>query len=166
MKRRQFTRVLGLGLLGVRFPSLRRRTDDRFVERWSWAMGQPVHLQLFASDENEGFEAAQKAFAELRRVEGALSLFDDGSDLCEVNRHSGGLGPRVGSDLATVLERGLSLRARDPGSVQSRGRAAHACVGISCASDHGAERSRNHRGPRCGSGVEGGGRWHPGHATA
>ena len=116
MKRRQFTRVLGLGLLGVRFPSLRRRTDDRFVERWSWAMGQPVHLQLFASDENEGFEAAQKAFAELRRVEGALSLFDDGSDLCEVNRHSGGLGPRVGSDLATVLERGLYFERETRGA--------------------------------------------------
>ncbi len=116
MKRRQFTRVLALGLLGVRFPSLRRRTDDRFVERWSWAMGQPVHLQLFASDENQGFEAAQMAFAELRRVEGALSLFDDASDLCEVNRQSGRTGPRVGSDLTTVLERGLHFERETRGA--------------------------------------------------
>jgi thiamine biosynthesis lipoprotein len=100
----------------LRFPSLRRATDDRLVERWSWAMGQPVHLQLFISDERQGFEAAQKAFAELRRVERALSLFDDSSDLCEVNRRSGRGGTRVGADLATVLESGLRFERETGGA--------------------------------------------------
>ena len=127
MKRREFTRVLGLGLLGVRFPSLRRRTDDRFVERWSWAMGQPVHLQLFASDETEGFEAAQKAFAELRRVEGALSLFDDASDLCELNRHSGGLGPAGGLRPGDGARTGAVTSSARPGE-RSIPRSSRSCV--------------------------------------
>jgi thiamine biosynthesis lipoprotein len=105
-----------VGLLGLRLPSLRRATDDRLVERWSWAMGQPVHLQLFVSDERQGFEAAQKAFAELRRVEHALSLFDDSSDLCEVNRCSGRAGTRVGADLVTVLESGVRFERETGGA--------------------------------------------------
>jgi FAD:protein FMN transferase len=116
MKRREFAGALGVGLLGLRFPSLQRRMDDQLVERWSWAMGQPVHLQLFATSESEGFEIAQKAFAELRRVERVLSLFDESSDLCEVNRMAGRNGVRVGSDLATVLESGLRYERETGGA--------------------------------------------------
>jgi thiamine biosynthesis lipoprotein len=70
-------------------------------------MGQPVHLQLFAADEAAGLEAAQRALAELRRVEAALSLFDEASDLSEVNRRAGVGAVRVGSDLVQVLDGGL-----------------------------------------------------------
>lgn len=74
------------------------------MERWSWAMGQPVHLMVFATSEQHGLDAAQAALAELRRVEARLSLFDDASDLCELNRHAG-LGPfHADQDLARVLE--------------------------------------------------------------
>ena len=116
MKRREFAGTLGMGLLGLRLPSLRRRADDRLVERWSWAMGQPVHLQLFVSDESYGFEAAQTALAELRRVESALSLFDDASELSEVNRRSGRSGLRVGPDLTAVLESGLRFERETAGA--------------------------------------------------
>ena len=116
MKRREFAGALGMGLLGLRLPSLRRRADDRLVERWSWAMGQPVHLQLFVSDESYGFEAAQTALAELRRVESALSLFDDASELSEVNRRSGRSGLRVGPDLTAVLESGLRFERKTAGA--------------------------------------------------
>src|SRR5262249_43998873 len=90
--------------------------DDRLIERWSWVMGQPVHLQIFTSDEAMGFEVAQQAFAELRRVERALSLFDEASDLCEINRRSGRLGVRVGPDLTTVLESGLHFERETRGA--------------------------------------------------
>jgi thiamine biosynthesis lipoprotein len=80
-----------------------------FVERWSWAMGQPVHLQLFASSADQGYAAAAVALAELRRVEQRLTLFDDSSDLCELNRQSGRSGVRVGWDLRTVLAGSLRL---------------------------------------------------------
>ncbi len=116
MRRRDFLGALGAGLLGVPgvLPaSMRRgatcRTADRFVERWSWAMGQPVHLQLFAASETAGYEAAQAALAELWRVEHALSGFDDSSDLCELNRRAGRPALTVGSDLAQVLEAALGF---------------------------------------------------------
>jgi FAD:protein FMN transferase len=62
---------------------------------------------------------AQAALAELRRVERALSRFDDASDLSELNR-AAGQGPReIGPDLATVLLaaerfRSLTSGAFDP----------------------------------------------------
>jgi len=108
MRRRRFLGALGAGLAGAAAPgwlhaAVSRRSDEVFVERWSWAMGQPVHLQLFARSEAAGYQAAQAALAELRRVEGALSWFDDASDLTELNRHAGRGGVAVGPDLVAAL---------------------------------------------------------------
>jgi FAD:protein FMN transferase len=108
VNRRDFLGVMGGGLAGaggVRHPwRLPGAGGDVFVERWSWAMGQPVHLQLFAASEAAGYEAAQAALAELRRVEGALSRFDEASDLSERNRRAGRGGAlAVAPDLASAL---------------------------------------------------------------
>jgi FAD:protein FMN transferase len=81
-----------------------------FIERWSWAMGQPVHLQLFAESESHGYDAAAAALAELRRVESRLTLFDDASDLAELNRRAGGRGLRMGRDLTFVLSTCLRMK--------------------------------------------------------
>jgi FAD:protein FMN transferase len=133
MKRRKFLGSLAAGLgstllapehLGALTPSaalppsprIGLPTDDRFIERWSWAMGQPVHLQLFASSDNEGYAAAEEALAELRLVEQHLSLFSDASDLSELNRRAGGKGTRVGPDLQRVLERSLQLERLTQGA--------------------------------------------------
>jgi thiamine biosynthesis lipoprotein len=122
MKRREFLGALGVGVGAALVPesvwAVRRyggtavgtRGEGHFIERWSWAMGQPVHLQLFAGSEAHGYEAAAAALAELRRVEARLSLFDDASDLCELNRHAGKRELRVGADLALVL--GVALRLK------------------------------------------------------
>jgi thiamine biosynthesis lipoprotein len=121
MPRRRFLASMSAMLLGPAVLPRRASgllptfTDDRFVERWSWAMGQPVHLMLFADSEARGFDAAQAALAELRRVESKLSLFDSASDLCELNRRAGGDGMRVDRDLRTVLERALDLERRTGG---------------------------------------------------
>src|SRR5881628_3026373 len=105
MNRRKFVGTLGAGLGFVFVPRLTRwRADDVFVERWSWAMGQPVHLMVFAGSEQEGLDACAAALAEVRRVERRLTLFDDASDLCELNRHAGrGETLRVDEDLRAVL---------------------------------------------------------------
>jgi FAD:protein FMN transferase len=128
MKRRDFLGALGTGAAaaltpapwsgGLRGPPARPpvRPSARFVERWSWAMGQPVHLQLFAASADQGYEAAAAALAELRRVEARLSLFDDASDLAELNRHAGGRALKVGEDLASVLAASVRLERATGGA--------------------------------------------------
>ena len=119
MKRREFVKVLGAGgwglggLVGV--PRLRFR-DDVFVERWSWAMGQSVHLMVFTGAEQEGLDACAAALAELRRVESRLTLFDDASDLCELNRRAGRKAMRVDQDLSAVLARAAGFRRATGGA--------------------------------------------------
>lgn len=121
MKRRDFVGALGASAAAVLVPGrlLASITGTfrppaappyrHFIERWSWAMGQPVHLQLFAESESHGYDAAAAALAELRRVETRLTLFDDASDLAELNRHAGRRGIRVDRDLASVLAAALDL---------------------------------------------------------
>jgi thiamine biosynthesis lipoprotein len=105
MNRREFVGTLGAGLGAVFVPRLPRwRADDVFVERWSWAMGQPVHAMVFAGSVQEGLDACGAALAELRRVESRLTLFDAASDLCELNRRAGRGRMRVDGDLRAVLE--------------------------------------------------------------
>ena len=123
MRRRKFLEALGTGVAAAMSPELRAsflrppvRPSVRFVERWSWAMGQPVHLQLFADSESHGYDAAAAALAELRRVESRLTLFDDASDLVELNRHAGGPALRVGGDLALVLSAGLRIEQATAGA--------------------------------------------------
>ncbi len=113
MKRREFVATA----MGIWVP-LRFRTE-RFVERWSWAMGQAVHVMVFADSEDAGQEACAGALAELRRVEARLSLFDDASDLCELNRHAGRRPMRADRDLRDILGaaeafRNATARAFDP----------------------------------------------------
>jgi thiamine biosynthesis lipoprotein len=92
------------------------RRNERFVERWSWAMGQPVHVMVFAESEDAGLEACAQALAELRRVETRLSLFDDASDLCELNRRAGSRPLRADRDLLEVLRAADAFRAQTTGA--------------------------------------------------
>jgi FAD:protein FMN transferase len=103
VNRRRFvgTMAAGLGAVFVRRWPAR---DDVLVERWSWAMGQAVHVIAFAGSEHEGLDGCAAALAELRRVESRLTLFDDASDLCELNRRAGRTSLRVDRDLRAVLE--------------------------------------------------------------
>ena len=119
MKRRDFLGALGASVVGAggllpRLPLL--ASQDRFVERWSWAMGQPVHAMVFASSEGEGLDACAAALAELRRVESRLTLFDDASDLCELNRHAGRAAMRMDADLRAVLRTAEELRRATGGA--------------------------------------------------
>jgi FAD:protein FMN transferase len=117
VNRRGFLEAFGSGLAASLLPALglsarppvrlSARRPLRLIERWSWAMGQPIHLQLFASSEDQGYAAAEAALAELRAVEEHLTRFSDTSDLSELNRHAGRKGTRVGSDLARVLAQSL-----------------------------------------------------------
>ncbi|MBA3759706.1 MAG: FAD:protein FMN transferase [Gemmatimonadales bacterium] len=125
MRRRNFLGALGTGVAGAAvlgFPRLGTGwralapRHEEMIERWSWAMGQPVHLLLFAESAAHGQEAAAAALAELRRVEHRLSLFDDTSDLAELNRQAGRRGMRAEGDLALVLAASLRLQAATGGA--------------------------------------------------
>ena len=128
MKRRGFIGALGSGLAALALPRTLSASlgasarpamlpDARhFVERWSWAMGQPVHLQLFAESESQGYDAAAAALAEIRRVESRLTLFDDGSDLSELNRHAGGPARRYDYDLTAIIRAAVALGRETDGA--------------------------------------------------
>jgi thiamine biosynthesis lipoprotein len=79
-------------------------------------MGQPVHAMVFASSEGEGLDACAAALAELRRVESRLTLFDEASDLCELNRHAGHGATRVDADLEAVLRAAEGFRRGTSGA--------------------------------------------------
>ena len=116
MKRRQFVATLGAGLTGAFLPPLPRLNRERFVERWSWAMGQAVHVMVFGESEDQGLEACAAALAELRRVEARLSLFDDASDLCELNRQAGRRPMRADADLRAVLAAAVQYQKHSGGA--------------------------------------------------
>jgi len=120
VRRRDFlgtvaTGVVGTWRSGLALP-LPRTAADQFVERWSWAMGQSVHVMVFAQSEGAGLDACAAALAELRRVEHHLTLFDDASDLCELNRQAGRAVMRVDRDLQRVLELAQEYRATTRGA--------------------------------------------------
>ena len=116
MNRRRFVGVLGAGLAGIVVAPPRRLWPQAFVERWSWAMGQPVHVMLFADSEQQGLDACAAALAELRRVESRLSLFEDASDLSELNRHAGRGPMHVDHDLRAILEWAMAFRRLTAGA--------------------------------------------------
>jgi thiamine biosynthesis lipoprotein len=122
MKRRHFlaaaVAATGLGAVSRRAVAAPTRgaADPCLIERWSWAMGQPVHLRLFHDCESDGFEAAEVAFQELWRVESRLSRFDDASDLSELNRHAGKGSMRVAPDLLAVLRAAARFRSSTGGA--------------------------------------------------
>src|SRR3989442_11978011 len=124
MNRRLFVGTLGAGLGFVFVPRLPRwRADAVFVERWSWAMGQPVHVMVFGGSEQEGLDACAAALAELRRVERPLTLFDTASDLCELNRRAGGEGVRGGPGLRAGLGQAAAFKRATGGAVNMAGAA-------------------------------------------
>src|SRR2546427_7723422 len=117
VRRREFLGVVGTGVVGMwgGLPVL-PGAGDRFVERWSWAMGQPVHLMAFARWEAEGRDACAAALGELRRVEARFTLFDEASDLCELNRRAGRKPMRMDQDLWAVLALAQRFKRRTGGA--------------------------------------------------
>jgi thiamine biosynthesis lipoprotein len=119
MNRRRFLGVLGAGTAlasrsvgwataAVSGPAI---DGERLVERWSWVMGQAVHVIAYVRSDDAGLEAIAAALAELRRVDRALSRFDPASDLVGLIDRAG-LGPvRVGDDLRAVLGTAERYRA-------------------------------------------------------
>jgi FAD:protein FMN transferase len=123
MKRRDFVATLGTGLAGAflmptaSLPPLPRLARERFVERWSWVMGQAVHLMVYSESEDQGLEACASVLEELRRLEGVLSVFDDASELSELNRTAGkGRRHRLSDDLWRAVHQAEVFRSFTSGA--------------------------------------------------
>lgn len=76
------------------------------------AMGTTVEMLLEARDGRVARAAMAAARAEFARLEGLLSRFRPGSELCRLNRERG---LAVGPDLLRVLDAALALRRRTAG---------------------------------------------------
>lgn len=118
VERRHFLALLPAAVIALHGSAGRAGVarSSRFVERWSWAMGQPVHLRLYTNSEDRGLEAAQAAFAELRRVEGLLSRFDPASELNELHHRAGRRPLAASADLVAVLTAAVAERRRTAGA--------------------------------------------------
>src|SRR2546425_55719 len=117
MTRRHFVGALGAGLGFVFVPRLpRRRADDVFVERWSWAMGQPVHVMVFAGSEQEGLDACAAALAELRRGGRPLPLVRTASARGGGERPPGRGGVRGGRGVRGGLGEGAAFKRATGGA--------------------------------------------------
>lgn len=123
MDRRGFVACLGAGFACATLgrwpgrPGLRSALAGGMVpvERWSWAMGQPVRLICYAASEAAGLEAAQAAFAVFREVDTRLTRFDPSGDLAELHHHAGRRFIRPHPVLGEALRRAGSFRARTAG---------------------------------------------------
>lgn len=117
MKRRDFVSMTGAWVAGALCAKPQARAPSpQFVERWSWAMGQAVHVMVYAESEDQGLEACANALAELRRLEAILSLFDDASELCELNRRAGKRPLKASQELWQAVYRADHLRTFTEGA--------------------------------------------------
>src|SRR2546430_15724637 len=85
---------------------------------------------VYAESEQAGLDACAAALAELRRVEARLTLFDDASDLCELNRRAGKGAMQVDRDLAAVLALAEGFRRATGGALNVGGQALSRARGL------------------------------------
>ena len=72
-------------------------------------MGTRFRIDVIVSDEALGERAIAAAFSEIDRLEGALSNWNESSQISEVNRSAGAAPVVVGHELMTVLDRALAV---------------------------------------------------------
>src|SRR5256886_11779557 len=103
MNRRDVLKVLGAGCWGWGGLPIRRARNDVFVERWSWAMGQAVHVMLFAGSEREGLDACAAALAGLPGGGKRAPPLRPGRGPCGVDTRAGPTNIRPGDAPRPVL---------------------------------------------------------------
>jgi len=111
--RRRFLFLLGGagGLAAI--PALRTGTL-RKVERRSWALGADVSITALHEDPRNAERAIDDAFAELDRIEEAMSLYRPQSQICRLNRD--GILDNPDPYLVTVLRAAAETSERSGGA--------------------------------------------------
>ncbi len=101
----------GLAALGLT-PSLRRRRLEK-AGRTSQALGAQVSITALHEDRREAELAIDAAFAELNRIEEAMSLYRPHSQICRLNRD--GVLERPDPYFVEVLQAAAGVSARSDG---------------------------------------------------
>jgi len=114
--RRQFLFLLGgaggLASLGL-IPALRSGRREK-VSRTSWALGSEVSITALHEDARAAEHAINDAFAELERIEEAMSLYRPHSQICRLNRD--GVLENPDPYLVAVLRAAAAMSERSDGA--------------------------------------------------
>lgn len=87
------------------------RVDEVRVSETRRLMGVPWTITLYAASETAGMEAAAAAFAEVERLAGILSDYDETSEISRLSANAPTAAPvDVSDDLWRVLERSVAIR--------------------------------------------------------
>jgi thiamine biosynthesis lipoprotein len=74
------------------------------VERSRVSMGSDVHLTAWTTDEARAVDAFEAAFGEFDRLDAAMSVWKEGSDVVRLNDAAGGSPVPVSADVRSVLQ--------------------------------------------------------------
>ena len=86
------------------------------LEQSSDAMGTSYSVALYGYDRNQMLAAMEAAFEEVRRLDGLLSNYRDGSDLSQVNRFAAERPVKVTPEFFDLLERCLEYSRESEGA--------------------------------------------------
>ena len=113
--RRRFLFLIG-GAGGLTALSLACKKSNGLIScnRTSWALGADVSLTALHEDRRTAERAIDDAFAELERIEEAMSLYRPHSQLCRLNRD--GVLENPDPYLVTVLRGAASMSERSDGA--------------------------------------------------
>lgn len=131
--RRDFL-ALGVGALAVATLPRALRRQDRLVRRTIPVMGTVAEIAVRHPDEAWAQRSMDAAFAELRRVEAAMTRFRADSEVGVLNAAAGRQAVAVGDDTATVLAAALAWARASDGRFDP-------CLGRVCELWHPATRT-------------------------
>ncbi|MBS1912656.1 MAG: FAD:protein FMN transferase [Bacteroidetes bacterium] len=121
--RRTFAKALGLAALGAGAAPLRSwgqiLGDHRvqLVKHSTFVMGQVANVSIVHADQAYARRVITDIFAELRRLDSLMSVYDAGSGVSAVNRSAGREAVPVEDDLRDLLQRCAQVSAATHGAL-------------------------------------------------
>ncbi|MCC7032548.1 MAG: FAD:protein FMN transferase [Acidobacteria bacterium] len=95
--------LAGVALVAV-LAGCRQRVEPGLVEDARVAMGSTLRISVWTAKRGDAVEAIAAGFAEIDRLESALSVWRSGSDVERLNLGAGGPAVPVGADTRAVLQ--------------------------------------------------------------
>ena len=90
-------------------PTSTRAADARLIERSRVSMGSAVNVSAWATDEAAAVAAFDAVFNEFDRLDAAMSVWKEGSDILRLNAAAGGAAVTVSPEVREVLQASLEV---------------------------------------------------------